>query len=291
MSFTLFSRKTMEENIKQQLIEGENLQLWWQRYCNSFTWLNFKSHYTKQMDTAIDQFQQTVDAITAQQQQQRRDALHRLYDHVLNWLNQHSKLDMNSNRYYQISQLHYWIDEQLCQDTNTPQYDRTKHVQNQHIQWHLSNNTEFDSKRFSQQKNVKSIQQDIDLYKWWQSVSQLRFYQYRSSATKQLDEAIKWYCNSVIIDKIESLDEILSAINCWKTERALVSDRLDAVLMLEQQIKVNITFLQQNINSSGFNQYDQSWKNSFAVGLITLQTWFLELTDLFELDTALGWLT
>lgn len=282
MSLHFFSETDKKEQIQQELEKIGNINTWWQRYINSFNWLGFQqTHYTKQLTIAMNQLENDISDRIAQHQAHRIEALFTLYDQVNNWSTQHITLQLNSNRNYQLKLLTHWIENELIEalDSVENKTDLKQHYHQRLKQNSLATNRES----FIKSHKINPCHSDMQLYQWWMSLSKLKFYQYRSTATCQLDQAIKWYNDSIILDRACAMQDILIAINCWKQEREPHSQRLEAVNFLEQQIQHNIAELESSNDS-----YTSKWQHTFGLIMYTVQDCWLELADILEFDSLYG---
>lgn len=267
--------KREAEACRSALTPESNLSRWWERYVNSFTWFGFvRSYRTKQLTQCIHTFQKTITTIIDDHEQRRQDALQRLYSQAKHWKTQHQLLRLSSRRSLQVGLLIDWIEQQLtCDSPNQT-------VASQHQDWLLQKNAAFD-KTHAQTHQITPCQSDQGLYEWWRSISKLKFYQFRSQATKDLDKALQCYCNSVRLDRKKTLTNILIATECWKQERSGKSQRLEAVHLLEQQIRCNLEYLERHRHSS---EWPVPWQASFATVVCTLYQWCFELSSSLELE-------
>lgn len=249
------------------LLEKKSLAKWWQAVRNHNT-LSFLSTYsTKQLDEAVKSLSKHIDDFESQLNEKRVAALHQLYSQVSHWRQMHNISYRQSKRALQVDALISWIEQELgvphAQALNKIRYQRSVDLT-------------VDSKA--------TPLKDENLYTWWRAKSNLGLFKPRSTATKQLDKAIFWYSNSLILNRLEGLQQLMEAIEAWKFSRSFKSERLGPVDLLEKTISLEMSRLLKQTDKRKMLLDNFPCSFSFRPGFFILS--WLD-ADLFELFNAL----
>lgn len=258
-----FKAKDSLQDYATLLQKETNLQAWWQKVRDKNTLSFLYSYQTKQLDASIAKLSQLIENYEAERAEVRRKALHKLYLQVCNWQHMHVIKRQVSQRAVQVEALANWLKTQLGNDSAVIELPR---------------------------ENVyKGIEiADQNLYRWWKAMSNLGLFSRRSAATKELDKAIEWFSNSITLDRLRGLEELMTAIEVWKDERQEVSRRLPMVEALQQQIAHQIEILQ----SEG-QPHEKKSRFSFPLremafmGFCYFQELFEGFDSIFEISSLL----
>ncbi|ASQ47427.1 hypothetical protein [Legionella clemsonensis] len=229
-----------------------DLQAWWQKVRDKNTVGFLYSHQTKQLDASIAKLSKLIEDYQAERTEYRRKALHKLYLQACNWKHMHAIKQQESQRAIQVEVLTTWLESQLGNDIRVTLPSKTKNP--------------YGGIEIS----------DQHLYRWWKNMSNLGWLSRRSAATKELDSAIKWFSNSIVLDRRKGLEELMIAIEVWKDERQEVSRRLPMVEALQQYIAQQIEELQLE------EQYDEIKPSSFLLLREMAFMAFCYVQELFE---------
>ncbi|KTC86882.1 hypothetical protein [Legionella brunensis] len=212
----------------------KSLQSWWQevRDKNGLSFLS--GHQTRQLDASIAALSEIIDNFELQNAKARYEALQKLSLQVQNWQYMHAIMRRDSSRSSQVKVLGEWLKEQKAE---TEKFLK----ENQQL-------PEISKENVSSKSNPYAGVEisDQQLYRWWKEMSNLGWHSMRSAATKELDSAIQWYSQSVILDRIGALEALMVSIEVWREERKDVSSRLPMVEALQQHIGERIAQLQQD---------------------------------------------
>ncbi|KTD07789.1 hypothetical protein [Legionella jamestowniensis] len=246
-----FKAKDSSQDYAALLQKETSLQAWWQKVRDKNTLSFLYSYQTKQLDASIAKLSQLIENYETERAEVRRKALHKLYLQVCNWQHMHVVKRQASQRVVQMEVLANWLKDQISNDLAVIVLPKDNLY-----------------------KGVEIA--DQNLYRWWKAMSNLGWFSRRSAATKELDKAIEWFSNSIILDRLRGLEELMAAIEVWKDERQEVSRRLPMVEALQQQIAQQIEGLQ----AEG-QLYEKGPRFSFPLREMAFMA-FCYLQELFE---------
>ncbi|CEK09206.1 hypothetical protein [Legionella hackeliae] len=262
MYFFRASNSTDSLNALHNLLKKKpDLQAWWQVARDKNAWSFLYSHQTKQLDASIAKLSRLIENYQIERAQERLKALQKLYLQVCNWQHMHIIKRQDSDRKAQVEVLASWLKDQLGKESAF----QIERKENPYAGVEIS---------------------DQHLYQWWKAMSKLGWFCRRSTATQELDKAIHWFSNSIIIDRVKGLQELMAAIEVWKDERGEVSRRLPMVEALQSYIANQISELEDREYTE--NSYLPFSIRSFA--LITgcyIQELFEAFDGIFEISSLL----
>lgn len=256
-------------------------------------------YYNSQLVNAYSRLNKSIKLIEKKENERRVSALHKLYNQILNWQIQRQQQRVYSSDGVEeesVTQLKAWVENELRDighksassgdedgfqslDGGEP-YDavRTFHTDAIFKQCVASLPAE------PSKDATSAPASDVKLYDWWMKISRRRFYQLRSAATRSLDQAILWYCDSIILDRANSLKEVLIAIDVWRQERAGVSSRVDAVKALQDNITQNIQEIErfERNHSDTSYSYHSMLHNAYLVAIYFIQDALIDFDPLLE---------
>ncbi|WP_058525905.1 hypothetical protein [Legionella erythra] len=181
----------------------------------------FPSFQTRLLDKSLNEFSSLLETQECRLKQKRLSALKLLQTQILDWQHMHVINKRTSHRHQVIDALLQWVNKEI-QTSGQPSVNEVKAEPNR------------------QQASLSLPSSDETLYNWWKKHNRQHGFTWRSDATKELDKAIRWYSNAIIVYKQEALQEILNAIDVWLYARKDQSNRQPLVLQLKHRVEAEI---------------------------------------------------
>lgn len=219
----------MSELCSQSLITNHkkcngNVFDWWKKVKHpTLIGRFFPSFQTRLLDKSINEFSSLLESQESALSLKKLAALKLLRTQILDWKHMHVIKKLTSHRYPVIETLLQRVDNEI------------KTIE-------VLCKTEAKSNKKQVSASVRSS--DETLYNWWKNNNRRQHrFTWRSDATKELDKAIRWYSNAIIIEKNQALQEILNAIDVWLYARKDLSSREALVLQLKDRVEAEIASL------------------------------------------------
>ncbi|MDX1836160.1 hypothetical protein DIZ81_02990 [Legionella taurinensis] len=210
---------------------------WWKKEKHpTLTGRFFPSYQTRLLDKSINEFSVLLASKKEELKQKKLSALKMLRTQILNWQYMHLINKLSSHRHKVIKKLLKKVDEEI-QTTEDASVNKAKAKPN-------PNPLRLMQSLDREQPVLSFPSSGETLYSWWKKHSHLHWLTWRSDATKELDKAIRWYSNSIIIDQQKALQQILHALDVWLYARNGLSSRQSRVLELKSRIEETLTSLQ-----------------------------------------------
>lgn len=208
---------------------------WWKKEKHpTLTGRFFPSYQTSLLDKSITELSSLLTAKERHLIEKKLAALQLLRTQILNWQHMHTINKLPSHRHRVIKELLKKVDKEI----QTTEDGRVNKAEAKPNPLRLTQSLDREQPVLSFPSSGET------LYSWWKKHSQLHWLTWRSDATKELDKAIRWYSNSIIIDQQQALQQILHAIDVWLYARNGLSSRQSRVLELKSRIEETLTSLQ-----------------------------------------------
>ncbi|QRN02445.1 hypothetical protein GH742_00325 [Legionella sp. MW5194] len=207
---------------------------WWKKEKHpTLTGRFFPSYQTSLLDKSITEFSSLLASKERQLKEKKLTALQLLRTQILNWQHMHTINELSSHRHKVIKTLLKWVDKEI----QTTEGSRVNEAEAKPNTLRLTQSLGREQPVFSFPSSGET------LYSWWKKHSQRHWLTWRSDATRELDKAIRWYSNAVIIDQQEALRQILHAIDVWLYARNGLSSRQPQVLELKHRVEQTLASL------------------------------------------------